>query len=435
MTWWLSIPLEVRLVLVGVFAAALATQLNRGIYRLAWDVRNIGPWSPAAATAPPRRITDYLPIVGWLGLRRESPIHGAGFWLRPLLLELTVAVGFAALYAYEVGGGLAPRVVPPAPLSMLTIHLQYAAHVVLISLLLVATFIDFDEQTIPDEITVTGTLLGLVLMSLLPAMQPVIPVRAMGGFTHEHLVFSSSQTSLAWLNGLGGPNSWPSFLDGWKGLAYGLAAYAAWCLAILPKLWTLRRGWGKAFQYLFASIARHSASWFVLGMAVLGSAGIVAVWFWGGLHWQSLFTALVGMAFGGGLIWAVRIVGRLALRREAMGFGDVTLMAMIGTFVGWQSSLIIFFLAPLAALLISLTQWILTGRRDIAFGPYLSLGTLILIFIWPRFWPGYAAAVFSMGWLIPALVGVCLILMAGLLSCWRVAAELADRLTSDNRAN
>src|SRR5210317_1104185 len=31
------------------------------------------------------------------------------------------------------------------------------------------------------------------------------------------------------------------------------------------------------------------------------------------------------MAFGGGLIWLVRIIGSRALAKEAMGFGDVTL--------------------------------------------------------------------------------------------------------------
>ncbi len=56
---------------------------------------------------------------------------------------------------------------------------------------------------------------------------------------------------------------------------------------------------------------------------------------------------LAMLAFGG-VIWAVRVLGRWTLRMEAMGFGDVTLMAMIGTYMGWQASLVVFFLAPLA---------------------------------------------------------------------------------------
>ena len=64
-------------------------------------------------------------------------------------------------------------------------------------------------------------------------------------------------------------------------------------------------------------------------------------------HWAALLTALVGMAAGGGMIWIVRVIGAATLGREAMGFGDVTLMSMIGAFVGWQGSLIVFFLAPI----------------------------------------------------------------------------------------
>ena len=47
-------------------------------------------------------------------------------------------------------------------------------------------------------------------------------------------------------------------------------------------------------------------------------------------------------------MWAVRLIGTAALRREAMGFGDVTLMMMIGTFLGWQACSDLFFLAPFA---------------------------------------------------------------------------------------
>ncbi len=423
----LAIPLEIRVVVVGLLAALLAGQINRGIYRLAWHPRNIGPWSPPDPKAPPRKASDYLPVLGWWGLRREASLHGAGYWVRPLLLELCVSVGFAALYAYEVRGGLVPQVPAAPPVGPLTLHLQFLAHAILISLLIVATFIDFDEQTIPDEITVSGTLLGLLLLCLLPAMQPLIPVRSAAGVSVEHLVLTSSQTSLAWRDGLGGPQSWPGRLDAARGLLYGLACYLGWCFAILPKRWTLRRGWRKAIQYFFASIARHSGSIIVGALAVVGSVGIVAGWWWGGEHWQSLLSSLVGLAFAGGLIWAVRIVGGYALQREAMGFGDVTLMAMIGTFVGWQPSLIIFFLAPFAALFISLTQWLLTRRRDIAFGPYLSLATVMLLLAWPVLWPSWAAGIFGLGWLVPAIVGACLVLMAGLLSLMRVGGELIDQ--------
>ena len=89
-------------------------------------------------------------------------------------------------------------------------------------------------------------------------------------------------------------------------------------------------------------------------------------------HWAGLLTALVGMAASGGLVWMVRIIGPASLGREAMGFGDVTLMAMIGAFLGWQPCLIVFFLAPCRA----------GGRagrpdpppgREIPYGPFLCL--------------------------------------------------------------
>ena len=35
-----------------------------------------------------------------------------------------------------------------------------------------------------------------------------------------------------------------------------------------------------------------------------------------------------------------------------MGFGDVTLLAMIGAFVGWQGVIVVFFLAPFAGAVI-----------------------------------------------------------------------------------
>ena len=139
----------------------------------------------------------------------------------------------------------------------------------------------------------------------------------------------------------------------------------------------------------------------------------------GGPGWEALLTALVGMAAAGGLIWAVRIIGAAALRREAMGFGDVTLMAMLGAFLGWQPCLVIFFLAPVAGLIIAILRLILFRDREIPYGPFLCLAALFVIVRWNAVW-GYAQGVFDLGWFVPLAVLCCLVLMALMLMTWRL---------------
>lgn len=391
---------------MGLFClgALVGGQINRGIYRLAWYPRAIGPWSKPDENAPPRRWFDRIPMLGWLGLSRESTIHGRGYWVRPLLIELAVGLGYAALYWYEVQQvgvySIAGAIIAP---GAVTLTAQWLAHLVLISLMIVATFIDFDEQTIPDAITIPGVLAGLLLAAVLPASLPLATTSFdISPFSWEPLTVAS-------------PNSWPGWLNGSGGLVAGLLCFWSWCLAVIPWTWTTRRGWCKACAFFVASIRRHPVSKWMGTLAVAGSIAIVGVWTVGHPWWDSLFTSLVGMAFGGALIWAVRIIGRQALGQEAMGFGDVTLMTMIGAFTGWQATLAIFFLAPVAALLISVTQWILTRRRDIAFGPYLCLATLFLLLRWGSIWHESIGRVFALGWLIPAMVVLCLALMWAML--------------------
>ncbi len=402
MDWLTTAPL----LAMGLFClgSLVGGQVNRGIYRLAWFPRAIGPWSQPAAEAPARRWFDRLPIVGWLGLSREAEVHGRGFWIRPLLIEVAMGLGYVALYWYEVeqiGVYSIPGVLI-AP-GAATLKAQLLAHLVLVSLMMVATFIDFDEQTIPDAITISGGLAGLLLAVVLPASLPhVTTTFDMPPFALERLTIAS-------------PLAWPEWLDGWQGLALALACFWGWCLAVIPWTWTTRRGWFKAYQFFFASIRRQAVSKWMGFLAAAGGLGIATVWSLGTVRWEALFTSLVGMAFGGGLIWAVRIIGRQALGQEAMGFGDVTLMSMIGAFTGWQATLAIFFLAPVAALIISVSQWLLTRRRDIAFGPYLCLATLYLLLRWGRMWHESLGRLFAMGWLIPAMVVFCLIMMWAML--------------------
>jgi prepilin signal peptidase PulO-like enzyme (type II secretory pathway) len=406
---WLSLPLALRLAGVFVAGLALGAAVNWAIYSLAWFARPISPWTQPHAGAQPRTWRDRIPVFGWLGLRREAELHGPLFWLRPVLIELALAAGLAGLYYFEVVTlGLVPKIpglIPPPPAML---HAQFLAHATLIALMTACTFIDFDEKTIPDEITLPGMLLGLCLaaglpMSHLPVIDPGPPP------TIVNLLFSS-------------PGSFPAWAATWRGPALGSAAFTAWCLALIPATSTLRRGPWKAIAFYFASIARRRAWLRLVLLAAVGSAGLWGIWLTGGARWEALFTAVVGMAFGAALIWSVRVVGTLALREEAMGFGDVTLMAMIGAFLGWQSTLIVLFLSPAGALVVALAQWLLTGRRDIAFGPYLCVGALYLIAFWESVW-NRAAPIFAMGWLLNGILAACLLLMLGLLMLMRLARQ------------
>lgn len=426
----LSIPIEVRLTLLFLLGTLLGGQLNRGIYRLAWNRRAIGPWSLPLDGVPSRHWSDRLPIVGWWGLRREAAWHGRGYWVRPLLLELGTGIFFAVLYWLETDQLMLwpslPGLAAPEPW---VVHAQYFSHIILVALMIVATFIDFDEQTIPDEITVSGTVIALLLALAVPnSFLPTLFQPPAGVATVNHMVVTSSNISGQWGDGLGGVFSWPPSLDGLSGVALVLLGIGAWCFAIMHKTWTLRYGVVRAVRYMLASIVRRGTWRLPAALALMLWIVALATWLLGSgeqrTQWQGFVTAVAGICFGGGLIWAVRIIAGHAMRVEAMGFGDVTLMAMIGAFLGWQAAFMIFFLAPLSALFVATAQRVVTGERHIAFGPYLCISTLILLFAWDSLWTHWAQPLFAFGWFIPGVLALCLILMGGLLWMWRIVRDL-----------
>jgi leader peptidase (prepilin peptidase)/N-methyltransferase len=405
-----SLSMHARLAVVFALGACLGAAINLAIYQLAWYPRPISPWSLPDPKAPRRRAWDRLPIVGWLGLRRESGLHGSGFWLRPMCVELFAGLGFAWLYWWEVGAaGLFPLDLPRPEIGLhpglvAVLHAQFASHVLLIALMLAASLIDVDEKIIPDTITIPGTLVGLLLaaawpMSLLP---DVMQVRA---------DFFLRLTS---------PNPWIDCLDGSPrngSLWLGLSCWWLWSLALLPRTWYARHGWRRAIALCWARVARETCTYRIFRMALMGSLAIAFVWFRGKDGWEALLSALVGMAAGGGLVWLVRVIGAVTLRREAMGFGDVTLMAMLGAFLGWQPCLMIFFLAPFAGLLVGVLRLILFRDKEIPYGPFLCLAALLVIVRWQAMW-NYALPIFALGWFVPLLVLGCLMLMAVMLGVW-----------------
>lgn len=423
----LAIPLSIRLLvlfLVGTLAGGL---VNWAVYALAWNRRPISPWSLAPEKGAPRRASDRIPLVGWLGLRREAPLHGRAFWVRPLLVELVAGLFFAGLYLWEIQ--YAPPVLPipgafePAAEFLtanlpLVAHARYLSHIVLVALMLAASLVDLDEKTIPDWITVPGTLVALALAALYPWSLPAAGQWMKGGMQHVEFLTLAS------------PDAWPAQLGGLPlvgGLAVALGCWTLWCGGLLPRYWNTRRGWAVAAR-VFVHRLRVERLTYAMGMLwLVGAAGMVlAAWQLGEARWAALVTALVGMAAGGGVIWVVRIIGAAVLKKEAMGFGDVTLMAMIGAFLGWQACLIIFFAAPFFGLAFAIANWVAHREHEIPYGPFLCAAAVVVIWKWAAFWDR-TADLFALGLVVPALIGVCFVLLGVMLWVYRLIARLLTR--------
>jgi len=85
---------------------------------------------------------------------------------------------------------------------------------------------------------------------------------------------------------------------------------------------------------------------------------------------------LMGALFGGGLLLMVAWIGGYVFKKEAMGMGDVKMMAMIGSFVGWRGVLITLFAGSLLGTIV-FGPLNIRGRKLIPFGVFLAIGGII----------------------------------------------------------
>ena len=96
--------------------------------------------------------------------------------------------------------------------------------------------------------------------------------------------------------------------------------------------------------------------------------------------WLAFARSLLGAVVGGGLLYGTGALGTLIFRKEAMGGGDVKLLAMAGSILGWKLAVLTFFLAPLLALLPSLVIMFMTRSHEVPYGPFLAVGLLLSMF-------------------------------------------------------
>jgi leader peptidase (prepilin peptidase)/N-methyltransferase len=109
---------------------------------------------------------------------------------------------------------------------------------------------------------------------------------------------------------------------------------------------------------------------------------------------QSWIDSLAGAALGGGIIVVITAAYWLLRRIEGMGQGDIKMMAMIGSVLGWRAVPAVLFLASVAGALIAVPFALKSDKGfqlALPFGVFLGFATLVVLFFGPTLAAWYLA--------------------------------------------
>jgi leader peptidase (prepilin peptidase)/N-methyltransferase len=96
-----------------------------------------------------------------------------------------------------------------------------------------------------------------------------------------------------------------------------------------------------------------------------------------------LLDRLIGTLAGAGFLYLVLFYGGALYGQEAMGEGDLNLIALVGAFLGWKAVVVTILVACVVGSAVGLALMALKrlGRRQhIPFGPFLALGAVVGLF-------------------------------------------------------
>jgi len=102
--------------------------------------------------------------------------------------------------------------------------------------------------------------------------------------------------------------------------------------------------------------------------------------------------SLIGIAVGGGFLWAIARGYELIRKREGMGLGDVKMLAMIGGLQGWEAVPFTLMVGSVLGTVVGIVT--IVARRgkldmEIPFGPFLAAGALLYLFGGPKLISAY----------------------------------------------
>jgi leader peptidase (prepilin peptidase)/N-methyltransferase len=331
---------------VFVFGAAIGSFLNVCIYRMPIGKSIVSP--PSSCPGCGQRIAwfDNIPLVSYLVLRGRCRRCGARFSARYFFVELLTALMFLVIWV-TFDGWLRP------------------IYWLFVGGLIVATFIDFEHFIIPNEITYGGVIVGFLLSMIYP---PLMKAPSVGGAAWRSLAgILAGGLTLFLVVEVG-----KLFLGKRKvPLAPGTP------IVVADEILTLgdeQIAWIDMF-YRDSDRIEFQAATLKFGEHTFENASVKI----------SETTLTVNDQEH-----ALSSVGRLEattdlviIPREAMGLGDVKLLAAIGAFLGWKATLFTVFVSSLLGGVIGLTL-IVTGKTDwqsrIPYGPYIVAGALVWLF-------------------------------------------------------
>lgn len=109
----------------------------------------------------------------------------------------------------------------------------------------------------------------------------------------------------------------------------------------------------------------------------------------------SLIGALIGALAGGGSLWLMGFLWEKVRGVEAMGFGDVKMMLMVGAYLGWRLTILTILLAAFTGSLAGIALMLQRGQRNmqmmLPFGIFLGIGSIASLLIGTRLIEWYAS--------------------------------------------
>ncbi len=360
-------------IFAGFFGACVGSFLNVCIYRIPLDLSVVKPRSHCMQCQ--KLIPWYwnIPVLSYFMLRGRCHNCQTPFSFRYAFVELLTAFLFILVCVAWPPQNMQPMFGMVALQSAAAVPVAW----LFLSGLIIGTFVDFDHFIIPDSVTIGGTVAGLVISIFVPEMH--------------------------------GQTTWSAGLL-WSAIGAAAGFSLLYAIAILGKLAFGRKRVALEepgrLSFVFKPddaaaepelhLDDESMPWEELFYRVtdrwIFDCTSVTV---GTVTHQNCQIVLSpqGLTVADQTIEPSQLtevsaeVEGYIFPREAMGFGDVKLMAAVGAFLGWQATLFTLIAAAFVGTIVGLAL-IISRRREfgarLPFGPYLALGATIWLFWGPR---------------------------------------------------